>query len=72
MSEIRRELKNCKRIVVKTGSSSLVHPETGKLDLVKVERLIRILSDFKNQDNTISVNSNSITRYDNPIFRKIN
>ena len=61
MSEIRSELKNCKRIVVKAGSSSLVHPETGKLDLVKVERLIRILSDFKNQGkDVILVSSGAI------------
>lgn len=61
MSEIRSELKNCKRIVVKVGSSSLVHPETGKLDLVKVERLIRILSDFKNQGkDVILVSSGAI------------
>ena len=37
-----------KRIVVKVGSSSLQHPETGKLNFLKVERLVRELCDLKN------------------------
>ena len=47
------ELKNKKRIVIKVGSSSLVHQSTGELDLVKVERLIRVLSDLKNQGKDV-------------------
>ena len=38
-------LKDKKRIVVKIGSSSLMHSETGKLDLLKIERLVRALVD---------------------------
>ena len=48
MSTYRESLKDRKRIVVKIGSSSLMHPETGKLDLVKIEKLIRILCDIRN------------------------
>ena len=33
----RQNLKNKKRIVIKVGSSSLVHPETGETDLLKLE-----------------------------------
>ena len=33
---IRETLRYKKRIVIKVGSSSLVHQETGELDLVKV------------------------------------
>jgi glutamate 5-kinase len=51
--DYRSELKNKKRIVIKVGSSSLVHQETGELDFVKVERLIRILSDLKNQGKDV-------------------
>ena len=51
--DFRSELKDKKRIVVKVGSSSLVHQETGELDLVKVERLIRVLSDLKNQGKDV-------------------
>ena len=41
-------LKNKKRIVIKIGSSSLMHEETGEIDFIKVEKLVRILSDIKN------------------------
>ena len=37
---IREQLKDKKRIVVKVGSSSLTHRETGRLDLNKMEVLI--------------------------------
>ena len=32
MDELRSKLKDKKRVVVKIGSSSLQHPETGDLD----------------------------------------
>ena len=58
----REELKNKKRIVIKVGSSSLVHQSTGELDLVKVERLIRVLSDLKNQGkDVVLVSSGAVT-----------
>lgn len=41
--------KEYKRIVVKIGSSSLTHEETGKLDLGKMEQLVRQLSDLRNR-----------------------
>ena len=37
-----------KRIVVKIGSSTLTHTETGDMDLVKMERLVRVLTDISN------------------------
>lgn len=37
------------RIIVKIGSNSLTHPETGHLDFVKIEHLVRELSDLKNR-----------------------
>ena len=37
-----------KRIVVKIGSSTLTHAETGDMDLVKMERLVRVLTDISN------------------------
>ena len=53
MSTYRESLKDRKRIVVKIGSSSLMHPETGKLDLVKIEKLIRILCDIRNSGKDV-------------------
>jgi len=49
----RSYLKDKKRIVVKIGSSSLTHPETGSLNLEKMERLIRILTNLRNQGKDV-------------------
>lgn len=49
----REQLKDKKRIVIKVGSSTITHDETGGLDLLKLERLIRILTDLKNQGKEI-------------------
>lgn len=46
-------LKDKKRIVVKVGSSSLIHKETNKLDLRKLEVLVRELSDLHNQGKDV-------------------
>jgi len=46
-------LASKKRIVVKIGSSSLMHPETGDMDLVKMERLVRILTDISNSGRDV-------------------
>ena len=48
-TQLRETLKNKKRVIVKIGSSSLLHEETGKLNLLKLERLVRELCDIKNQ-----------------------
>ncbi len=50
---LRETLREKKRIVVKIGSSSLQHPETGELDYVKMERLVRELSDIRNQGKEV-------------------
>ena len=53
--------KGYKRIVVKIGSSSLTHPETNGIDLYKLEKLVRILTDIKNQGkDVILVSSGAI------------
>lgn len=49
----RERLKDKKRIVVKIGSSSLTHPETGRLNLNKLEVLVRELSDLRNQGKDV-------------------
>jgi glutamate 5-kinase len=51
--ELRESLKDKKRIIIKIGSSSLTHPETGSLNLEKMERLIRILTDLRNQGKDV-------------------
>lgn len=48
MKMLREKIKDAKRIVIKVGSSSLTYPETGKLDLAKMEVLVRQLSSLQN------------------------
>ncbi len=42
------KFKNAKRVVVKVGTSSLTH-ETGKLNIKKIESLVRVISDLRNR-----------------------
>lgn len=50
---LRDCIKDKKRIVVKIGSSSLQHPETGELDFVKMEVLVRELCNIKNMGKDV-------------------
>lgn len=61
MSRIREELARKNRIVIKIGSSSLVHSNTQNLDYVKLEKLVRFLCDLRNQGkDVILVSSGAI------------
>lgn len=44
------EKKKYHRVVIKIGSSSLTHEETGSLDFHKMELLVRTLCDLRNRD----------------------
>ncbi len=57
----RKTLKDRKRIVVKVGSSSLLHPETGRMDYHKIDILTRELSDLKNQGKEVILVSSGAT-----------
>ncbi len=52
---MRSSFKDKKRIVFKVGTSTITHKETGGLDLVKLEKFIRILTDLHNQGKDIIV-----------------
>ena len=52
-SYFRQKLKDKKRIVVKIGSSSLQHPETGDLDYTKLDVLVRELCDMRNRGKDV-------------------
>ena len=57
----REEIRNRKRIVIKIGSSSLMHKDTGWLNLRKIEKLVRTLVDLKNSGkDVILVSSGAI------------
>lgn len=51
--EERIKLKDKKRIVIKIGSSSLTHTHTGDLNLMKIEKLIRVICDLKGQGKEV-------------------
>ena len=52
---MRSTFKDKERIVFKVGTSTITHEQTGGLDLVKLEKFIRILTDLHNQGKDIIV-----------------
>ena len=53
MADSREKLKDKKRIVIKIGSSSLTHKESGHLDLRKIEKLVRALCELRSQGRDV-------------------
>ena len=53
MSAARDILKDKQRIVIKIGSSSLQHAETGDLDYTKLDVLVRELCDLRNRGKDV-------------------
>ena len=49
----RDKLKEKKRIVIKIGSSSLTHKETGDMNFAKMEKLVRVISDLWGQGKEV-------------------
>lgn len=74
MKDLREALKDKKRIVIKIGSSSLMHEETSKINLNKIEKMVRILVDIKNSgkevvlvsSGAIAVGKNTIGLHERP------
>ena len=53
MSVAREKLKSAKRIVVKVGTSTLAYSRNGKLNLYRIEHLIREMADLHNSGKEI-------------------
>lgn len=53
MTDARKLLKDKKRIVIKIGSSSLQHKETGDLDYIKMDVLVREICNLRNQGKDV-------------------
>ena len=80
MGTLREEIKDKKRIVIKIGSSSLQHKETGGLDYTKLDVLVRELCNLANQGKEVVLVSSGaiavgkravhIGKEDNPIAVK--
>ncbi len=49
----RERLKEKQRIVIKIGSSSLTHRETGGVNFSKMEQLVRVLANLKNMGKDV-------------------
>ena len=49
----RESLKDKKRIVIKIGTTTITHEDTGELNLMKMERLVRVLTDIRNQGKEV-------------------
>ena len=64
-----RNRRDYRRIVVKIGTSSLVHTNTGRLDYGKMERFARALSDLQNQGREVVLVSSGAIRMGKSILR---
>ena len=53
LNEARSKLKSARRIVIKVGTSTLAHPQTVKLNLYRIEHLIREIADLHNEGREI-------------------
>lgn len=51
----RGYLKDKKRIVIKIGTSTITHLSTGNLNLNKLEKFVRVLTDIHNQDKEVVI-----------------
>ena len=71
MDSLRELIKDKRRIVVKIGSSSLTHKETGDMDYIRMEKLVRELSDIRNQGKeVVLVSSGAIAAGKNAVNLK--
>lgn len=48
----RKQILNKKRIVIKVGSTSLTHPN-GKLNLLRIDKLVRVITDLHNSGKEV-------------------
>lgn len=51
----RSYLREKKRIVIKIGTTTITHVDTGHLNLIKMEKLARVLTDIRNQNKEIII-----------------
>ena len=66
----RQQLRDRKRIVIKVGSSSLLHSSTRRLDYHKIDVLVRELSDLKNRGKDVILVSSGATAVGREVIRR--
>lgn len=53
--DYRQKLKDKKKIVIKVGTSTITYPETGNINLEKLEKFVRILINLRNKGKEVIV-----------------
>lgn len=51
----RSYMRDKKRIVIKIGTSNITHVETGHVDLLKLEKYVRVFTDIRNRNKDIII-----------------
>ena len=51
----RSYISEKKRVVIKIGTSTITHTDTGNLNLAKLEKFVRLITDIHNQNKDIIV-----------------
>lgn len=55
MTDLREYLKHKKRVVIKVGTTTVTYPNTGYINLEKLERFVRILINLRNKGMEVIV-----------------
>ena len=55
MTERKELISQKKRIVIKVGTTTITYPETGNINLEKLEKFVRILTNLRNQGKEVIV-----------------
>ena len=55
MENYRKSFNDKQRVVIKLGTSTITHEETGSLNLMKIEKLVRVASDLRNQGKDVVI-----------------
>ena len=53
--ERREEIRNKKRVVIKVGTTTITHSETGNINLEKLEKFVRILINLRDKGKEVVV-----------------
>jgi len=51
----RSYLRDAKRIVIKIGTSNITHAETGHVNLLKLEKYVRVFTDIRNRNKEVII-----------------
>lgn len=55
MTEYRKAFRTKNRVIIKLGTSTITHDETGALNLTKIEKLVRVVCDLRNKGKDVVI-----------------